>query len=211
MKRIVIFLWLAVLMGAAPLRAAENGAGGKTWKTVAEMSAAEKAEVDLRTETPRDPKVPYLPAEKYPFAPPYTAEEMAYRAMEFPHIARWSHAMADSFGTLTSGGYLNQGVTIGINFYMLENNATEGGVPAQLRTAPGKDYERMVFYYTSPPESLGEQNLWILYRTDLKVTTQLDYFAYAPSLRRVRRFPQPRRGERFPNSVQAFDDIVGRA
>ena len=106
MKQFVIYFWLVVaLLGAAPLRATENGAGGKTWKTVAEMSAVEKVEVDLRTETPRDPQVPYLPAEKYPFAPPYTAEEMAYRAMEFPHIARWSHAMADSYGSLTSGHF----------------------------------------------------------------------------------------------------------
>jgi hypothetical protein len=68
----------------------------------------------------------------------------------------------------------------------------------------------MVFYYTSPPESLGAQDLWVLYRTDQHATTKLDYFAYAPSLRRVRRLPQPRRGERFPNNVQSFDDIVGR-
>ena len=47
---------------------------GKTWKTIEEMTAAEKADVDLRTETPRDSQVAYLPVEKYPFAPPYTAE-----------------------------------------------------------------------------------------------------------------------------------------
>ena len=207
MGQIVTSLWLtAALMGTAPLWAAENGISGKTWKTVAEMSAAEKAEVDLRTDTPRDPKVPYLPAEKYPFAPPYTAEEMAYRAMEFPHIARWSHAMADSYGSLTSGGFLNQGVTVGLNFYIPGN-----GVLGQIeQTAPGQDYYRMVFYYTFPPEQLGTQELWVLYRTDQNVTSKLDYFTYAPSLRRVRRQPQPRRGERFPNNVQSFDDIIGR-
>ncbi len=203
--------WLASsFVTTKDLYAAEIGSGGKTWKTIEELATTEKADIDLRTDTPRDAQLPYIPAEHYPFAPPYTAEEMAYRAMEFPHVPRWSHAMADSFGSLTSGGYLNQGVTIGLNFYMVENNATEGGVPAQIRTAPGKDYFRMVFYYTSPPESLGAQDLWILYRTDRTATTQLDYFTYAPSLRRVRRLPQPRRGERFPNSVQSFDDIVGR-
>ncbi|MBI3300834.1 MAG: outer membrane lipoprotein-sorting protein, partial [Deltaproteobacteria bacterium] len=126
--------------------------------------------------------------------------------MEFPHISRWSHAMADSYGAMTSGGYLSQGITIGLNFYMPGD-----GVPGQIyQTVPGKDYYRMVFYYTSPPEVLGAQDLWILYRTDQNATTKLDYFAYAPSLRRVRRLPQPRRGERFPNNVQSFDDIVGR-
>ncbi|MBM4256892.1 MAG: DUF1329 domain-containing protein [Deltaproteobacteria bacterium] len=205
---LLFYIFLASFTNSAI--AAEKGPGGKTWKSVDELSPAEKEPIDLRTETPRDAQISYVPAEKYPFAPPYTAEEMAFRAMEFPHVSRWSHAMADTFGSMTSGGYLNQGVTIGVNFYMLENNATEGGVPAQIRTTPGKDYYRMVFYYTSPPESLGAQDLWVLYRTDQKASTKLDYFAYAPSLRRVRRLPQPRRGERFPNNVQSFDDIVGR-
>ena len=190
--------------------AEEKGSGGKIWKTIEELSATEKEHIDLSTDTPRDAQIPYIPAEKYPFTSPYTAEEMAYRAMEFPHVSRWSHAIADTFGSMTSSGYLNQGVTIGVNFYMLDNNANEGGVPAQIHATPGKDYYRMVFYYTSPPESLGAQDLWVLYRTDQKATTKLDYFAYVPSLRRVRRLPQPRLGERFPNSVQSFDDIVGR-
>jgi len=62
----------------------------RTWKTVGELSEAERAAIDLRTDTPRDSQIPYLPAEKYPFSPPYTAEEMGYRAMEFPHMPRWS-------------------------------------------------------------------------------------------------------------------------
>jgi hypothetical protein len=169
------------------------------------MSVEEKANIDLRTETPRDASMPYLPAEKYPFEPPYTAEEMGYRSMEFPHISRWSHAMADAYGSMTSSGYLNQGITIGLNYYL-----PEAGLQGQLQTVPGKDFFRMVFFYTSPAELLGAQDLWVLYRTDQSATTKLDYFAYAPSLRRVRRLPQPRRGERFPNSVQSFDDIVGR-
>jgi len=209
-KLLFLFFCIFVLVPASVTSAAEKGPGGKTWKTAEELSATEKAEIDLRTDTPRDAQIPYIPAEKYPFTPPYTAEEMAFRSMEYPHVSRWSHAMADTFGSMTNGGYLNQGVTIGVNFYMLENNANEGGVPAQIRATPGKDYYRMVFYYTSPPESLGAQDLWVLYRTDQKTTTKLDYFAYAPSLRRVRRLPQPRRGERFPNNVQSFDDIVGR-
>ncbi|MCS6926393.1 MAG: DUF1329 domain-containing protein [Candidatus Binatia bacterium] len=178
----------------------------KTWKTVEELTEAEKRDIDLRTETPRDPQCPYLPAEPYPFQPPYTAEEMGYCSMEFPHISRWSHIMADAYGSLTSGGYLNQGITIGLNYYM-----PGSGMRGYLEhTAPGQEYYRLVFYYTYPPENWGAQELWVLYRTDQQATTKLDYFTYFPSLRRVRRQPQPRRGERFPNSVQSFDDIVGR-
>jgi hypothetical protein len=205
-KLFVCFSVFWTLLVFLPAWAGEDGTAGKTWKTAAELSAAEKAEVDLHTDTPRDARIPYLPAEKYPFTPPYTAEEMGYRSMEFPHISRWSHVMADSYGALTSGGYLSQGITIGLNFYMPGN-----GVLGQIdQTVPGQDYYRMVFYYTYPPENLGAQELWVLYRTDQQATTKLDYFTYAPSLRRVRRQPQPRRGERFPNNVQSFDDIVGR-
>jgi hypothetical protein len=211
MRKLLVWISLFFILLSSVIPIVEGKEGTeKTWKTVEELSAAEKAEIDLRTDTSRDAQIVYLPAEPYPFVPPYTAEEMAYRAMEFPHVSRWSHAMADAFGAMTGGGYLNQGVTIGLNFYMLENNAATGGVPAQIRTAPGRDFYRMVFYSTSPPESLGAQDLWVLYRTDQQATTKLDYFAYAPSLRRVRRLPQPRRGERFPNNVQSFDDIVGR-
>jgi hypothetical protein len=35
-------------------------------------------------------------------------------------------------------------------------------------------------------------------------------FLYTPSLRRVRRQPQPRRGDRFPNQAFTFDDGFGR-
>lgn len=44
----------------------DNGSRPKTWKTRAELADEEKATLDLRDETPRDPQIPYLPAEKFP-------------------------------------------------------------------------------------------------------------------------------------------------
>ena len=90
-------VWALLSSLALPVAGAaeRNDDHRKTWKTVVELSEAEKSRLDLRVDTPRDATLPYLPAEAYPFQPPYTAEEMGYRAMEFPHIARWSHAMAD--------------------------------------------------------------------------------------------------------------------
>ena len=126
--------------------------------------------------------------------------------MEFPHVARWSHAMADVFGAITSTGFLDEGITLGYSHYIPD----EDGVPGQLSMAPGEDYFRMVFFYTYPPENQGLQDLWILRRTDKEETTKLDNFIYSPTLRRVRRQPQPRRDAQFPNNVQTFDDVVGR-
>ena len=92
--------------------------------------------------------------------------------MEFTHVSRWSHVMADAFGSMTSGGYLNQGVTIGLNFYMPD----EDGVAGHLATPAGQDFFRMVFYYSSPAELQGAQDLWIMHRTDKEKLDQAGLF-----------------------------------
>ena len=68
----------------------------------------------------------------------------------------------------------------------------------------------MAFYCTYPPESNGAQGLSVLKRTDQQFTTKLDYFTYSPTLRRVRRQPQPRRDTRFPKHARSFGDVIGR-
>ncbi len=196
---VVLFLSCGVSVHAEPAR---------TWSTVAELSEAERAKLDLRTDTPRDPQVPYLPAEKYPFAPPYTAEELGYLGvMEFPHIPRWSCGFADGFGSITSGGFIQQGTMPGVVLYVPDEEGLAGHLYA---TPPGKEYFRWLWQYTAPPEDYGNQWLMVGYRTDQTFATRLDSFLYSPSQRRVRRMPQPRRDERFPNNVQNMDDLTGR-
>jgi len=85
------FLWLVPLLASGALASvfpcgaayADTAASVRTWKTVAELSPEERAAVDFSLETPRHAEFPYLPAEPFPFAPPYTAEEMGLRAQEF--------------------------------------------------------------------------------------------------------------------------------
>lgn len=178
----------------------------RTWKTVSELSERERADIDLRAETLRDAQFPYLPAEKYPFSSPYTAEKMGYRAMEFPHMPRWSAIFVDGFGSMTSSGFLQQAKTAG---GVLSVHA-DGLAGYLYATPPGGEYFRWLFQDTAPPESYGNQTLMVGYRTDRTVSTRLDSFFYSPSLRRVRRMPQPRRDDRYPNSVQTMDDITGR-
>lgn len=178
----------------------------RTWKPVSELSETERAEVDLRTDTPRDAQFPHLPAEQYPFSAPYTAEEMGYRAMEFSHMPRWSGALADASGSITSSGYIQQAKTAGVVLYI-----PEGGLTGYLyTTSPGQEYARWLFQDTAPPENYSNQSLQVLYRTDQTFSTRLDFFIYSPSLRRVRRMPPPRRDDRFPDNVQTMDDITGR-
>lgn len=183
-----------------------NGSTAKTWKTLAELSTEEKATLDLRAETPRDSQFPYLPAEKFPFAAPYTGEEMGIRSMEFPHSPFWNCTLIDIAATVTNTGFLDQRVTIIPILYLPQSGFTE-----QLySTKPGQEVYRWLSQAVAPPERYGNQTLYVGYRNDHTFTTKLDLFAYSSALRRVRHQPQPRREDRLPNSASTFDDLIGR-
>ena len=86
--RRVLVLGLLLWWGTALCTAGELPEQGRTWKYVSELSEEEQQRIDLRTETPRGSTVPYLPAEPYPFSPPYTAEEKGFLSTEFSHVPR---------------------------------------------------------------------------------------------------------------------------
>lgn len=179
----------------------------KTWKTVAELSSPERERIDLDATTARHATFPYLPAEVYPFSPPYTAEEMGFRSMEFPHQPRWSCAYADAGATIDQWGHLIvQSKTTGLVAY----NGEHGLISELYETRPGESFVTSLSQDTGPPEKYGNQSLFSRYRTDQAFTKKIDMFVYTPGLRRVRRQPQPRRSDRFPNQAFTFDDAFGR-
>jgi hypothetical protein len=181
--------------------------GEKTWKTVAELSTTEKERIDFSTDTPRDGTFPYLPSEKYPFSPPYTAEEMGFRSMEFPHQPRWSCVYADAGATIDQWGHLIvQSKSVGLVAY----NGSQGLLEELYTTPPGQSFVTSLSQDIAPAEKYGNQSLVSRYRTDKTFTKKIDMFIYTPGLRRVRRQPQPRRGDRFPNQASTFDDTFGR-
>jgi hypothetical protein len=97
----------------------------------------------------------------------------------------------------------------------LKNNTAilylpKDGIGELLHWPPGQEYMRAFSQFTSPPESDGDQQLWFEYRTDQTSTKKQDRYTYRPGLRRIRRQPQPRRDDRFPNNAQSFDDLQGR-
>ena len=193
---------LALLMTVAGNVAAE----APTWRGLDQLTDDERAQLDFATNTPRDAKIDYLPAEAWPFKAPYTAEEMGYRAAEFVHISRWPHSLVDVFGVITSSGYISQGAGV---TYIHQN--VKPGFESYMHDLPaGQVYSRWLIYSTFPPQTEAEQQLWVPYRTDVKNPTKMEFYVYAPSLRKVRRQPQPRRDQRFPDNAQTFDDVVGR-
>ena len=177
----------------------------RTWKYLNELSEDERRNIDPRTDTPRDATLPYLPAEPYPFTPPYTAEEMGIRSMEFPHMPRWNYVHIEDYGSLMPTGYLFTGkiIILGIHPY-------PEGLVSYFNAKPGEIYSRWLSQDTAPPENLGNQLLMLNRRTDQHATGKADLFGYAPVLRRVRRFPQPRRQDRFPDQPVTYDDFLGR-
>jgi len=184
----------------------QNHNGERTWKTLAELSADEKARIDLSESTPRHPQFSYLPAEPYPFQPPFTAEEMGYRMMEFTQRPRWSCALANLFGSITSQGFLlGQGQAVNLIAY-----PSSTGVAEELGRKPGEEIYRQLTQHLFPPEAFGSQNLLIRYRTDKDFRKKEDIFSYSPALRRVRHQNQLRRGDKFPSMAQSLDDASGR-
>ncbi len=199
--RSVSVLSFVVLLLTPALLVAES----RSWKYLNELSEEERKPIDPRTETPRDAALPYLPAEAYPFTPPYSAEELGFRIMEFPHMARWNHVQIEDFGSIMPTGYLSTGKII-----VLAIHTQPEGLESYLRAKPGDIFTRWLTQDTAPPENLGNQLLMMHHRTDQQFTTKTDMFGYSPVLRRVRRFPQPRRQDRFPDQPLTFDDFLGR-
>ena len=201
----LLCLGLLFFSSSAWATSAQEDGTGRTWRLLSELSQEELVRIDLSAETPRDPEITYLPAEPYPFTPPYTAEEMGFRAMEFPHMPSWNCVQIEVGGSLTPSGYLFTLKTVVLVLYH-----SPEGLLGHIRAKPGGIYARWLSQDTAPPESLGNQLLMIQRRTDQSFTTKADLFGYSPALRRVRRFPQPRRQDRFPDQPVTYDDFLGR-
>jgi hypothetical protein len=202
-------LLLTLLLTASSLTRAiaeDSQVPVRTWKTVKELSSQELWEVDLSTTTARHAQVPYLPAELYPFTPPYTAEEMGYRGMEFPQRPRWSCIFANVWGSISPEGVLlNPGKSV-----TFMNYPDSTGVGAEFARKPGEELYRSLNQNTFPPDAEGSQRMMIRYRTDREFAKKEEGFMYSPSLRRVRHQVPFRRQDRFPNQAQTLDDATGR-
>lgn len=187
----------------SPALAADDS--GRTWRALSELSQEERVHIDLAQNTPRDANTPYLPAEAYPFTAPYTAEEMGFRAMEFPHMPRWNCVQVEDGGVLTPSGYLSS-----MQIVVLVHYRKPEGLIGHLTAQPGEVLSRWLTQDLAPPENYGNQLLFITYRTDQAERKKADLFGYSPTLRRVRRFPQPLRGEKLATWPMTYDDSLGR-
>ena len=207
---IVRYVGLAFFLAISlsfPFALRADDSASRSWQTLAELSPAELAQLDLSADTPRHSEHPYLPAEPYPFAAPYSPEEMGIRAMEFTQRPRWSCVFANLFGSITNTGFLSiTGQGVGYMAYPAAH-----GVEAEITRQPGQVLYRYLTQHLYPPEAYGSMNLVFRYRTGPQFTKKEDMFFYSPSLRRVRRQKSQRRSDPFPQMAITFDDASGRA
>ena len=204
-------LLMSVLMSVTGARSHAEMSGaatppGRTWKLVEEMTPEELKAVELRTDTPRHPQFPYMPAEAYPFTPPYTAEEMGYRLMEFTQRPRWSCMFANVWGSISAQGVL---MSPGRSVTFMDYPEPQG-VAAEFVKKPGEEMYRYLNQNTFPPDAEGSQRMTIRYRTDQQFVKKEEAFFYSPSIRRVRHQVPFRRQDKFPNQAQTTDDATGR-
>ncbi len=119
----------------------------RTWHSVQEPSSQERKNLDLSTQSPRDLQRPYLPAEKFPFAAPYSAEETGLRVMEFPHTPLWNCLLIDIGTTITPEGFLDQQISTSAVLYLPQR-----GFPAQLSDMqPGQELFRWISQSVNSP------------------------------------------------------------
>ena len=181
-------------------------AKANTWKTLENMSSSDLAIFDSRQETARDPNFPYMPAERYPYAAPYTAEEMGYRASEFPQMSRWDHTRASVYGFITSTGFADTGI---MNT-RVRQNGRDGFVGYLEDTGVSEPAADWIGFGRFPPVFEKFQQIWTIKRVGPTSPEKLEVNLYIPELRKVRKMPPPIRDERFAKGAITFDDSVGR-
>ena len=204
-------LSLVVVLGklVSPPAAAEElrRSTRQTWKKAEDLSLEERQRLNFSTKTPRHPKIPYLPARPYPYSPPYTAEEMGFRHMEFTSRPRWPSVMTRLWATIGSEGILHwKGSATNFLSYWPED-----GAKGELFLRPGEEIFRVLSQNTFPPALEGQQRVTIRYRTDKGFFKKEEQYLYSTEKRKVRRNPPRRRQDPFPQAG-AFtpDDRHGR-
>lgn len=187
---------------------------GRTWKYTEELTAAEKEywQVDPRWahEIPRDKEYPYLPAERYPFKPPYSGEEIS------------------AIGEAGGGGSVMCGLQTHHGVHLSRKKDKQGVLSksesicntikhfktfAQLlyELKPGSEQGAYLTMTLSPPESSGNVTLSKFYTDGPGVTKLEDRWGYTRQQRRVRRTSGASGEDYLPGGTSTYDDTFLRA
>jgi len=151
---------------------------------------------DFSTQSPRDPQKPHLPAEKFPFAVPSSAEEMGLRAMEFSHTPLWNCLLIDIGTTVTADGFLDQQVATSAILVLPH---------------PGSSSQELFRWISQSVNSQDPEDtvpVQVGYHTGKNNDVALTTFFPRPGLPPLR--SSILRGERLPRGIGTIEDVVGR-
>lgn len=111
-----------------------------TWRYVQELSPREKVNLDLKAHAPRDPQISPSPTEQFPFASPYSAEEMGLRAMEFTHTPSWNCLLIDIGTIITADGFFDQQIATSAVLFLPQ----QGFLSSFYDIQPGQELFRWI-------------------------------------------------------------------
>ena len=202
-KTLILLILLALITGTG--FAGKN----KTWKTVEEMTKEELADWKIdpgwSTDTPRHKDFPYLPAEIYPFEPPFTGEEITFLAEDIIFPGRACKNEGAHVAAVNKRGHMLQ------FSYMFKTKFYYNGFAEKLyKLQPGDIEVQHLLVWDFPPEERGRG----LLLQDLKDTPdssrEQERWMYYNSLRRVRRVQGGSGQDNLLETDFTYDDDIMR-
>ena len=150
----------------------------------------------------KNKKWPWLPAEKFPFKAPYTADELPWFIAHDGFC--YGNYMDLTFLSLriNKRGHLIQRPA-GFRVYQISNCQK---VLDLDKVKPGDIYQKMVQIYLEPPEKRGAGFLTLSYQETPEFTKYPDIWFYVPALRRNRRVGITDREDTIAGCDQTWDD-----
>lgn len=171
---------------AAYLFCIAAAASGAAWKTVADMTPQERKAwaIDDRwsTDIPRHKEFPYLPAEIYPFEPPFSGEELSFLAEDIIYPGRHCKDEAAHLSTVNKRGHIMQ-----VSWMFKTKYYYDGFAEKLYSLKPGDIETKHMIIYAFPPEERGRGILLQDIKDAPGSDREQERWIYYNSLRRVRR------------------------
>lgn len=181
----------------------------KTWKAIEDMSPQELKEwqIDPRWsyEIPRHREFPYLPAEIYPFEPPYSGEEISFLGEDIIFPGRDCKDEAAHLALVNKRGHMLQ------LSWMFRTKFYYNGFAEKLyKLKPGDIEVKHLLLYNFPPEERGRGLLMWDIKDDPSSRKEQERWIYYTSLRRVRRVMGAEGEDNILEADVTYDDDIMR-
>jgi len=151
----------------------------------------------------------YTPPPGYPWAPPYTAEQIMYLADSVWQKGYKTYDTDALELEMDARGYIRQRLTMRRRMLFYDDYADlldyQGG---KLRL--GDVRKKDIIFFLTPPEMRGQAILQWSYKQSPAHRKSIDFWVYIPSLRKIRRLATGDRADAVAGGDVTYDDIGQR-